>query len=146
LIAQPTAITAIHRGDYLLGHSLPTAIPSKLLRHPWSLVIVEFFSSPNLSPRDFTFRLFFSTTSTTKVCPDSLNLSNAGDSFAGISSLSFLLSVFPDQGTDCYVLDSSRVFSVKFPELSLFQIHELLHFIDFRKKFIKVQNQFYLKP
>jgi hypothetical protein len=29
---------------------------------------------------------------------------------------------------------------------SNFQISELLHFIEFRKKFIKVQNQFCLKP
>jgi hypothetical protein len=29
------------------------------------------------------------------------------------------------------------VFFVKFPKLSVFQIDELLHFIDFRKKFIK---------
>jgi hypothetical protein len=55
--------------DYPFGHSLPTAIPGKLLRHPWNLVIVELFSSPILSPRNFTFRLFFSTT---KVCPVSL--------------------------------------------------------------------------
>jgi hypothetical protein len=32
------------------------------------------------------------------------------------------------------------VFSVKFPELSLFQISELLHFIEFRKKFIKYKS------
>jgi hypothetical protein len=38
------------------------------------------------SPWDFTFHPFFSTT---KVCPDQLNLLNAGDSFAGTSSLSF---------------------------------------------------------
>jgi hypothetical protein len=95
LIAQPTAITANHRGDYLFGHSLPTAIPGKLLRHfPWSLVIIEFFSSPILSPRDFTFRPFFSIT---KVCPDSLNLLNADDSFAGISSLS-----------SCYLFSRTR--------------------------------------
>jgi hypothetical protein len=54
--------------------------------------------------------------------------------------------VFPDQGLDCFDLESSRVFSVRFPELSLFQISELLHFIDFRKKFIKIQNQFCLNP
>jgi hypothetical protein len=30
------------------------------------------------------------------------------------------------------------VFSIRFPELSLFQIDELLHFIDFRRKFIKM--------
>jgi hypothetical protein len=29
-------------------------------------------------------------------------------------------SVFPDQGPNCFDLESSRVFSVKFPELSLF--------------------------
>jgi hypothetical protein len=86
--------TANHRGDYLFGHSLPTAIPGKLLHHPWSLVIVEFFSSPILSPRDFTFRPFFSIT---KVCPVSLNLLNAGDSFAGISSL-----------TSCYLFSRTR--------------------------------------
>jgi hypothetical protein len=87
------------------------------------------------SPREITFRLFFSTT---KVCPDSLNLLNAGDSFAGISLFFFLLSAFPDQGLDCYVLKSSRVFFVKFPKLAIFQIDELLHFIDFRRKFIKM--------
>jgi hypothetical protein len=53
-------------------------------------------------------------------------------------AVNFLLSVFPDQGLDCYVLESSRVFFVKFPKLSVFQIDELLHFIDFRKKFIKM--------
>jgi hypothetical protein len=36
----------------------------------------------------------------------------------------FLLSVFPDQGLNCFVLESSRVFFVKFPKLSLFQISE----------------------
>jgi hypothetical protein len=46
--------------------------------------------------------------------------------------------VFPDQGLDCYVLESSRVFFVKFPKLFVFQIDELLHFIDFRRKFIKM--------
>jgi hypothetical protein len=54
--------------------------------------------------------------------------------------------VFPDQGLNCFDLESSRVFSVKFPELSLFQINELLNFIDFHKEFIKIQNQFCLKP
>jgi hypothetical protein len=93
MIAQPTAITANHRGDYLFGHSLPTAIPGKLLRHPWSLVVIKFFSSPILSPRNFTFRPFFSIT---KVCPDLLNLLNAGDSFAGISSL-----------TSCYLFSGT---------------------------------------
>jgi hypothetical protein len=52
--------------------------------------------------------------------------------------------VFPDQGLNYFGLESSRVFSVRFPELSLFQLSELLHFIDFHKKFIKIQNQFCL--
>jgi hypothetical protein len=94
MIAQPTAITANHRGDYLFGHSLPTVIPGKLLRHPRNLVIVELFSSPILSPRDFTFRLF---SSITKVCPNPLNLLNAGDSFARISPL-----------TSCYLFSRTR--------------------------------------
>jgi hypothetical protein len=47
-------------------------------------VTVELFSSPILFTAGIHFRLFFSTT---KVCPDSLNVSNAGDSFAGILSL-----------------------------------------------------------
>jgi hypothetical protein len=79
--------TTSHRGDYSFGHLPPTTtIPGKLLRHSRNLVIVKLFSSPILSPRDFTFRMFFSTT---KVCPESLNLSSASDSFAGISSLIF---------------------------------------------------------
>jgi hypothetical protein len=119
-------------------------------KFPASFFVTHEISSPSsssrrqfCSPREFTFRLFFSTT---KACPDSLNLPNAGDSFAGISLLSFLFSIFPNQGLDCYVLESSRVFFVKFPKLSLFQISELLHFIDFHRKFVKIQNQFCLKP
>jgi hypothetical protein len=54
--------------------------------------------------------------------------------------------VFPDQGLNCFVLESSRVFSVNSLGSSLFQISELLHFIEFRKKFIKMQNQFCLNP
>jgi hypothetical protein len=38
------------------------------------------------------------------------------------------------------------VFTARFLELSLFQLSELLHFIDFRKKFIKIQDQFCLNP
>jgi hypothetical protein len=34
------------------------------------------------------------------------------------------------------------VFFVKFPKLFVFQIGELLYFIDFRKKFIKLRKQF----
>jgi hypothetical protein len=93
-VDRSTVITTNHREDYFFGHSLTTAIPGKLLRHPWSLVIVEFFSSPILSPRDFTFHPFFSIT---KVCPDLLNLLNTGDSFAGISLLS-----------SCYLFSRTR--------------------------------------
>jgi hypothetical protein len=82
-LRQSPSKTTSHHRDYSFGHLSPTTtIPGKLLRHSRSLVVVKLFSSPILSPRDFTFRLFFSTT---KVCPESLNLSNAGDSFAGIS-------------------------------------------------------------
>jgi hypothetical protein len=38
------------------------------------------------------------------------------------------------------------MFSIKFAELSLFQISELLHSIEIRKKSIKIQNQFCLDP
>jgi hypothetical protein len=76
--------------------------------------------------------------SLTKVCPNLLNLSNAGDYFAGISSLTSYHLFFPNQGLDCYVLESSRVFFVKFPKVAVFQIDEPLHFKDFRRKFIKM--------
>jgi hypothetical protein len=86
--------TTSDHGDYPFGHSLPIAIPGKLLRQPRNLFIVELISSPILFTAGIHFRLFFSTT---KVCPDSLNLSNAGDSFAGISSL-----------TSCYLFSRTR--------------------------------------
>jgi hypothetical protein len=120
------------------------------LQFPANFFVTHGISSPSstshrrfCSSWEFTFRLFFSIT---KVCPDSLNLLNAGDSFAGISSLSFRSLFSPNQGLDCFDLESSRVFSVRFPESSLFQIRELLHFIEFRKKFINMQNQFCLNP
>jgi hypothetical protein len=147
LIAQPTAITTNHRGDYLFGHSLPTTIPGKLLRQPWNLVIVELILSPILFIAGIHFPpILFHNQGYPKVCPDSLNLPNASDSFAGISSLSFRSLFSPNQGLNCFGLESSRVFSIRFLELSLFQLSKLLHFIEFRKKFIKVQNQFCLKP
>jgi hypothetical protein len=59
LVDHSTAITTSHHEDYSFGHLPPTTtIPGKLLRHPRSLVIVELFSSPILSPRDFTFCVF----------------------------------------------------------------------------------------
>jgi hypothetical protein len=61
-----------------------------------------------------------------KVCPDSLNLPNAGNPFAEISSLASCSLFSPDQGLDFYVLEGSRVFFIKFLRLSLFQISEYL--------------------
>jgi hypothetical protein len=106
------------------GHLPPTAtLPGKLLCHPQDLVIIEFIlSSPILFTAGIYFpRILLHNQGYPKVCPDPLNLLNAGDSFTGISPLNFLLTVFSDQGLDCYVLKSSRVFSVRFPELPLFQ-------------------------
>jgi hypothetical protein len=89
------------RRDELGGASMQpsTATPSgKFLCHPWSLVVVELFSSPILSPREFTFYPFFlHIRNYLKVCPNLLNLLNAGDSFAGISSL-----------TSCYLFSRTR--------------------------------------
>jgi hypothetical protein len=146
-VAKSTIIATDHREEYLSGYPSPIAIPGKLLRHPRNLVTVELFSSPILFTMGIQFLLvLLHNQGYPKVCPDSLNLSNAGDPFAGTLSLFFLFSVFLDQGLECFDLESSRVFSVWFPELSLFQINELLHFIDFRKEFIKVQNQLCSKP
>jgi hypothetical protein len=99
LIAQPTAITTRHHGDYLFGYSLPTAIPGKLLRQPRNLVIVELIlSSPILFTAGIYFpRVLLLNQGYPKVCPNSLNLLNAGDSFAGISPL-----------TSCYLFSRTR--------------------------------------
>jgi hypothetical protein len=124
----------------------PLQSPGKLLRHPQNLVTVELFLSPILFATGIHFPpVLLHNQSYPKVCPYPLNLSNTSDPFAG-NVVIFLFSIFPDQGLNCFNLESSRVFSVKFPEPSLFQISELLHFIEIRKKFIKVQNQFCLSP
>jgi hypothetical protein len=145
-VDRSTAITTNHHGDYSFGHLPPTAtLPGKLLRHPRNLVTVEYFSSPILFIAGIHFLpVLLYNQGYPKVCPDSLNLLNAGDSFCWNIVVIFPFSVFPDQGLNCFILESSRVFSVRFPKPSLFQISELLHFIDFRKKFIKMQNQFCL--
>jgi hypothetical protein len=90
-VDRSTAITTSHHGDYSFGHLPPTAtIPGKLLRHPRNLVIVELFSSPILFATGIHFSpVLLHNQGYPKVCPDSLNLLNAGDFFAGISSLSF---------------------------------------------------------
>jgi hypothetical protein len=90
LIAQPITVTMDHRERHPSGHLPPTAtFPGKLLRHPRNLVIVEYFSSPILFIAGIHFPpILLHNQGYPKVYPDSLNLSNAGDFFAGISSLS----------------------------------------------------------
>jgi hypothetical protein len=98
LITQPTTITTNHRGDYLFGHSLPTTIPDKLLRQQRNLIIVELILSPILFIAGIHFpRVLLHNQGYPKVCPDPPNLSSAGDSFAGISSLS-----------SCYLFSPTR--------------------------------------
>jgi hypothetical protein len=120
---KPTAIATDHREEYLSGYPPPTTTysPGKLLRHPRNLVTVEHFPSPILFIAGIHFPLvLLHNQGYPKVCPDPLNLPNAGDPFARISSLSSCSLFFHDQRLNCFDLESSRVFSVKFPELSLF--------------------------
>jgi hypothetical protein len=159
-VAKPTAVTTGHREEYPSGHPPPTTIPDKLLRHPMNLssptslsfpyrnlVTIERFSPPILFTAGIHFPpVLLHNQGYPKVCPDPLNLPNAGDPLCRNIVVFFLFSVFPDQGLNCFDLEGSGVFSVKFLELSLFQISELLHSIEIRKKFIKIQNQFCLNP
>jgi hypothetical protein len=70
----------------------------ELLRQPRNLVIVELFSSPILFATGIHFLLFFfHIQNYPKVCPNSLNLPNAGDYFARISLLS-----------SCYLFSRTR--------------------------------------
>jgi hypothetical protein len=97
-VDRSTATTTNHREDYFFGHSLTTTISGELLRHSWNLVIVELFSSPILFTAGIHFpRILLHNQGYPKVCPDSLNFLNAGDSFAGISSL-----------TPCYLFSRTR--------------------------------------
>jgi hypothetical protein len=117
----------------------PLQFPGKLLRQPRNLVIVELILSSNLFIAGVHFpHVLLHNQGYPKVCPVLLNLLNAGNPFAGNIVVIFLFFIFSDQGLNCFNLESSRVFFVKFPKLSLFQINELLHFIDFRRKFIKM--------
>jgi hypothetical protein len=79
-----------HRGEYSSGHPPPTAtLPGKLLRHPRNLITVEHFSSPILFATGIHFPpVLLHNQGYPKVCPDSLNLPNASNPFAGTSSLS----------------------------------------------------------
>jgi hypothetical protein len=70
-------------------------IPDKLLRHPRNLVTIELTLSSILFTAGTHFpRIFLHNQGYPKVCPDPLNLFNAGNFFAGISSLtsSYLFS------------------------------------------------------
>jgi hypothetical protein len=159
-VAKPTAVTTYHRRDYPSGHSPFTTTPGKLLRYPLNLfsptspsfphrnlATVELFSSPILFTAGIHFPpVLLHNQGYPKVCPDPLNLLNAGDPLCWNIVVIFLFSVFPDEGLNCFDLEGSRGFSVKFSEPSLFQISELLHSIEIRKKFIKIQNRFCLNP
>jgi hypothetical protein len=68
----------------------PLHFPGKLLRYPRNLVTVELILSPILFATGIHFPpILLYNQGYPKVCPDSLNLPNTGDPFAGISSLSF---------------------------------------------------------
>jgi hypothetical protein len=125
----------------------PLQSSGKLLRHPRNLATVELFSSPILFTAGIHFPpVLLHNQGYPEVCSDPLNLPNAGDPFCRNIVVIFLLSVFPDQGLNCFDLESSRAFSIKFPEPSLFQISEFLHSIEICQKFINIQNQFCLNP
>jgi hypothetical protein len=99
----------------------PLQSPSKLLRHPRNFATVELFLSLILLATGIHFSpIFLHNQGYPKVCPDSLNLPNAGNPICRNIVVIFLFSVFPDQGLNCFNLEGSRMFSVKFPELSLF--------------------------
>jgi hypothetical protein len=99
LVDRSTAITTSHHEDYSFGHLPPTAtLPGKLLRHLRNLVTIELILSLILFTAGIHFPVvLLHNQGYPKVCPDSLNLSNAGDSFAGISSL-----------TSCYLFSRTR--------------------------------------
>jgi hypothetical protein len=66
----------------------PLQFPSKLLRHPQNLATVELFSPSILFTTGIHFPpVLLHNQGYPKVCPDPLNLPNAGDPFAGTSLL-----------------------------------------------------------
>jgi hypothetical protein len=75
----------------------PLQSPGKLLRHPRNLITVEHFSSPILFVMGIHFSpVLLHNPSYPKVCPDLLNLPNAGDPLCRNIVVIFLFSVFPD--------------------------------------------------
>jgi hypothetical protein len=89
LIAQPTTATTDHREEYPSGYSSPTTIPWQASssptepRHHRALLITDPVRHGNSLST-----ILLHNQSYPKVCPDPLNLPNAGDSYAGTSSLS----------------------------------------------------------
>jgi hypothetical protein len=96
-VATSAIIATDHREEYPSGHSSPTAIPGKLLRHSQNLVTVELLSSLILLTAGTHFPpVLLHNQGYPKVCPDSLNLPNTGDPFCRNIVVIFLFSVFPD--------------------------------------------------
>jgi energy-converting hydrogenase Eha subunit F len=89
----------------------PLQSPGEFLRHPQNLVTVEHFSSPILFATGIHFPfVLLHNQGYPKVCPDPLNLLNAGDSFAGISSLSSCSLLSPTR--DLVALKFSKTFFI----------------------------------
>jgi hypothetical protein len=133
-VAKPTTATTGYREKYPSGNPPPTTTPGKLLHYPLNLFSPTSSSFPHrnlatielsLPPILFATGIHFPPVllhnqGYPKVCPDPLNLPNADDSLCRNIVVIFLFSVFPDQGLNCFDLESSKAFSVKFPEPSLF--------------------------
>jgi hypothetical protein len=67
LIAQPITVTTDHREEYPSSHPPPTTIffPASFFVTHGTLPSLNTFHCRSYSPREFTFRLFFSTTKVT---------------------------------------------------------------------------------
>jgi hypothetical protein len=90
-VAKPTIVTMDHHEKYLSGYPPPITIPWQASSSfPYrNLITVEHFSSPILFIAAIHFPpVLLHNQGYPKVCPDPLNLPNAGDPFAGTSSLS----------------------------------------------------------
>jgi hypothetical protein len=89
------------RRDELGGASMQPStatLPGKLLHQPRNLVIVKLILSLIMfTARIHVLRILLHNQGYPKVCPNPLNLSNAGDFFAGTSSL-----------TSCYLFSRTR--------------------------------------
>jgi hypothetical protein len=89
-VAKPTIVATDHREENLSGHLPSTAIPWQASssptepRHRQALLIAD----PVRHGKIHFPPVLFHNQGYPKVCPDSLNLPNAGDSLAGISLLS----------------------------------------------------------